>query len=90
MRPLHDTRALPDVLLDLAHRLGGQTSQVLPGKNYEEMLQMAVAPLARHPGSINAKTATNSGTKFKSRADGGAWRRVLRRKQRLSRVPSTR
>jgi menaquinone reductase, molybdopterin-binding-like subunit len=55
MRPLHDTRALPDVLLDVAHRLGGQTSQALPWKSYEEMLEAALAPLAHHPGSIKAK-----------------------------------
>jgi anaerobic selenocysteine-containing dehydrogenase len=71
MRPLHDTRALPDVLLDLAHRLGGQTSQALPGKNYEEMLQMAVAPLARHPGSINAKDGDEFWNKIQEQ--GGWW-----------------
>ena len=55
MRPIHDTRAMPDVLLDLAHRLGGRTSQALPWKSYEEMLQAALTPLSRHPGSISAK-----------------------------------
>jgi len=71
MRPLHDTRALPDVLLDLAHRLGGQTSQALPGKSYEEMLQMAVAPLAHHPGSINAKDGDEFWNKIQEQ--GGWW-----------------
>jgi anaerobic selenocysteine-containing dehydrogenase len=71
MRPLHDTRALPDVLLDLAHRLGGQTSQALPGKSYEEMLQMAVAPLAHHPGSINAKDGDEFWNKIQEK--GGWW-----------------
>jgi anaerobic selenocysteine-containing dehydrogenase len=71
MRPLHDTRALPDVLLDLAHRLGGQTSQALPGKSYEEMLQVAVAPLAHHPGSINAKDGDEFWNKVQEQ--GGWW-----------------
>ncbi|MGB8325040.1 MAG: molybdopterin-dependent oxidoreductase, partial [Candidatus Acidiferrum sp.] len=55
MRPLHDTRAWPDVLLDVAHRLGGQTSQTLPWKRYEEMLKSTLAPLAHQAGSIQAK-----------------------------------
>ena len=55
MRPIHDTRAMPDVLLDLAHRLGGRTSQALPWKSYEEMLQAAITPLSHHPGSVSAK-----------------------------------
>jgi anaerobic selenocysteine-containing dehydrogenase len=71
MRPLHDTRALPDVLLDLAHRLGGQTSQALPGKSYEEMLQLAVAALAHHPGSINAKDGDEFWNKIQEQ--GGWW-----------------
>jgi anaerobic selenocysteine-containing dehydrogenase len=71
MSPLHDTRALPDVLLDLAHRLGGRTSQALPWKNYEEMLQAALTPLARHPSSISAK----GGDEFwkKVQEQGGWW-----------------
>jgi len=55
MLPLHDTRAMPDVLLDLAQRLGGRTSQALPWKSYEEMLQATLAPLRRLPGSISAR-----------------------------------
>jgi anaerobic selenocysteine-containing dehydrogenase len=71
MLPLHDTRALPDVLLDLAHRLGGRASQALPWKSYDEMLQASVAPLARHPGSINVK----GGDEFwkKIQEQGGWW-----------------
>jgi anaerobic selenocysteine-containing dehydrogenase len=71
MRPLHDTRALPDVLLDLAHRLGGRTSQVLPWKSYEEMLHTTLAPLAHHPGSINAKDDDEFWNKIQEQ--GGWW-----------------
>jgi anaerobic selenocysteine-containing dehydrogenase len=71
MRPLHDTRALPDVLLDLAHRLGGRTSQALPWKSYEEMLQAALTPLSRHPGSISAKD--NDEFWKKVQEQGGWW-----------------
>src|SRR5450755_3142437 len=71
IRPLHDTRALPDVLLDLAHRLGGRLSEVLPWKSYEEMLQALLAPLAHHPSSINAKDAGEFWNKIQEQ--GGWW-----------------
>jgi anaerobic selenocysteine-containing dehydrogenase len=71
MHPLHNTRALPDVLLDLAHRLGGRTNQALPWKSYEEMLQAALAPLAHHPGSISAKDADEFWKKVQEQ--GGWW-----------------
>ena len=72
MRPLHDTRALPDVLIDLGHRLGGKMSQVLPWKSYEEMLQAVLAPLAHLPGSINAKDGDEFWSKIQEQ--GGWWR----------------
>jgi menaquinone reductase, molybdopterin-binding-like subunit len=71
MRPLHDTRALPDVLLDLAHRLGGRTRQALPWNSYEEMLQAALAPLAHHPGSVSAKDSDEFWKKVQEQ--GGWW-----------------
>ncbi len=70
MRPLHDTRALPEVLLDVAHRLGGQMSQALPWKSYEEMLKSTLAPLAHQPGSIKAKDSEEFWTKIQEQ---GVW-----------------
>ena len=71
MRPLHDTRALPDVLLDLAHRMGGHASEALPWKSYEQMLQATLSPLAHHPGSISAKDNGESWNKIQEQ--GGWW-----------------
>ncbi len=71
MRPLHDTRALPDVLLELAHRIGGPMNQVLPWKTYEEMLQATLTPLANRPGSINAKDGDEFWNKLQEQ--GGWW-----------------
>src|SRR5271166_298894 len=71
MRPLHDTRGLPDVLLDLAHRIGGQTSEAMPWKSYEEMLQASLAPLAHQPGSIKAKDSGEFWNKIQEQ--GGWW-----------------
>jgi len=39
MRPLYDTRAMPDVVLEIASRLGGEVRQALPWKTFEEMLE---------------------------------------------------
>jgi anaerobic selenocysteine-containing dehydrogenase len=71
MKPLHNTRAMPDVLLDVAHRLGGRANKVLPWKTYEEMLQSAYAPLRRVPGSVTAATDDEFWSKVKEQ--GGWW-----------------
>ena len=45
--PLHDTRAMPDVLLAIAHQVGGTVAKALPAENFEQMLQKAIAPLQK-------------------------------------------
>jgi len=54
VRPLHSTRAMADVLLDVAHQLGGETAQALPWKNSEEMLHSAYAGLRNQKRSVEA------------------------------------
>src|SRR6202789_1150477 len=54
--PLHDTRAMPDVLLGLAHQLGGNVAQALSWPTYDAMLRAAFVPLRTRAGSIDAKT----------------------------------
>lgn len=80
MLPLHETRALPDVLLDVAHQLGGRASKGLPWKSYEEMLQATFTPLRHFPGSITADTDEEFWKKLKEQ--GGWWsnNRVASRK----------
>lgn len=71
LQPLHDTRATPDVLLDLAHRLGGPPARTLPWKTYEEMLAAAYTPLRHSPGSVTAAAEDEFWTKMK--LQGGWW-----------------
>ena len=71
MNPLHHTRAMPDVLLDVAHQLGGEAGKALPWKTYQEMLQAAFDPLRSHPGSVSAKTADDFWSEVQ--AKGGWW-----------------
>ncbi len=71
MRPLQNTRAMPDVLLDVAHQLGEDLNKALPWKTYEEMLRSTYVKLSAQPGSI----AANSADEFWKRAQeqGGWW-----------------
>ena len=71
MRPLHDTRAMPDVLLDLAAHLGGKISQVLPWKTYDKMLQAKLTKLRNSHGSISASSDDEF---WKKLAEEGQWR----------------
>ena len=54
--PLHNTRPMPDVLLDLAHQLGGGVAKALPWATFDAMLRAAFVPLRTRAGSIEAKT----------------------------------
>ncbi len=71
MPPLHETRSLPDVLLDVARHLGGKASKGLPWKSYEEMLQATFTPLRHSLGSIAADTDEEFWGKLKEQ--GGWW-----------------
>jgi anaerobic selenocysteine-containing dehydrogenase len=54
--PLRDTRSMPDVLLGVAHQLGGEVAKALPAATYDAMLRAAYVPLRTRAGSVDAKT----------------------------------
>jgi anaerobic selenocysteine-containing dehydrogenase len=54
--PLHDTRSMPDVLLGVAHQLGGEIAKALPAATFDVMLRAAYVPLRTRAGSVDAKT----------------------------------
>jgi anaerobic selenocysteine-containing dehydrogenase len=66
MYPLHNTRAMPDVLLDVAHQLGGSISTSLPWKTYDEMLKASFGELEKN---VNAKP----GDIWKKAQEDGWW-----------------
>lgn len=74
MHPLHDTRSMPDVLLDVAHQLGGNMASSLPAKSYEEMLRAAFDSVNKSQG-LNGSSAAVSSDDFwsKVQAQGGWW-----------------
>jgi anaerobic selenocysteine-containing dehydrogenase len=69
--PLHDTRAMPDVLLGLAHQFGGDVAKALPFTTFDAMLRAAFVPLRTRGGSINAKTDDEFWDA--AQAQGGWW-----------------
>jgi anaerobic selenocysteine-containing dehydrogenase len=70
MLPLHDTRSMPDVLLDLTHQLGGDTTKMLPWKTYDEAIQADFAALYKEKGAKDAKTADDF---WQQAQDRGGW-----------------
>jgi menaquinone reductase, molybdopterin-binding-like subunit len=70
MRPLHQTRAMPDVLLQVAARLARPLNPPLPWKTFDEMLMAAFSALP--PASASADTWTTA------QAQGGWWGEVGR------------
>ncbi len=54
--PLHNTRPMPDVLLGLVQKLGGDTAKALPYSTFDAMLRAELVPLRTHSGSIDKKT----------------------------------
>ena len=70
MRPLHDTRAMPDVLLDIAHQLGDEVAAALPWKTYDEMLRATFDALREQSGSVAATTPEDF---WKQVQEQGGW-----------------
>jgi anaerobic selenocysteine-containing dehydrogenase len=70
--PLHATRAMPDVLLEISHQLGGDLAKALPYKNSEEMLKSAYSDLQKFGGSVTgAESAVDFWSKLQEQ--GGWW-----------------
>jgi anaerobic selenocysteine-containing dehydrogenase len=71
MNPLHNTRAMPDVLLEVAQQLGGDLAKALPWKNYEAALKESFGTLQKQKGSIDSTDADDFWKK--AQAQGGWW-----------------
>jgi anaerobic selenocysteine-containing dehydrogenase len=70
VHPLHNTRAMPDVLLEVADRVGGPAAAALPWKSYDAMLRAAYVPLRPHSGAA-AQSEDDFWTKIITQ--GGWW-----------------
>lgn len=66
LRPLHETRAMPDVLIDVAHQMGGSLAAALPWKTYDEMLAAQFAAIEKSAG-------VKPGDIWKKAQEDGVW-----------------
>ncbi len=75
MHALHNTRQMPDILLDVAHQLGGDFAKSLPWKTYGEMLKARFESLRIAPGLSSAGAKPPSADDFwsKVQSQGGWW-----------------
>jgi menaquinone reductase, molybdopterin-binding-like subunit len=71
MAPLHNTRSMADVLLEVAQQLGGNFAKALPWKTYDEAVKAAFADLYKKSGTKSAKDADEFWSK--AQAQGGWW-----------------
>src|SRR4029453_4256426 len=80
MRPLHATRATPDVLLDVTRRLQRQPSPAIPWQQFEELLRERFAALPVAADVADPWTAAQErggwwpATSAREAADGGTRR----------------
>ncbi|MGQ9554850.1 MAG: molybdopterin-containing oxidoreductase family protein [Anaerolineae bacterium] len=71
VEPLYDTRALDDVLIQLAHQVGGQPAASFPWTDYLELLRFRIGGLMDSGrGSINTATADDFWSELAAR---GVW-----------------
>ncbi|HWW86350.1 MAG TPA: molybdopterin dinucleotide binding domain-containing protein, partial [Vicinamibacterales bacterium] len=75
MHPLHQTRAMPDVLLDVAGRLKTPLNPPLPWKTFDEMLKASFADLPAPPpsGSGSASSSASADAWSAAQKQGGWW-----------------
>ena len=84
--PLHDTRSMPDVLLGVAHQLGGEVGKALPWPTFDAMLRAAFVPLRTRGGSIEATTDDDFWDA--AQTQGGWWEKPGASSSTASAVPS--
>jgi menaquinone reductase, molybdopterin-binding-like subunit len=73
MQPLHNTRSMPDVLLEVAQHLGGAAAKALPWKTYEDALKTSVASHYQKATGFSVTAADGDDFWSKSTAAGGWW-----------------
>ena len=71
VRPLYDTRSMPDVLLQVGQRLGDDMAAALPWETYEDALQDAWAGL--HDTQRGSVVETTAGRFWRSALESGGW-----------------
>lgn len=71
MRPLHNTRPMPDVLLQIAHQLSGKVGAALKWESFEELLRESFRAHRQQPGTSAAGDQQDIWQK--AQQQGGWW-----------------
>jgi anaerobic selenocysteine-containing dehydrogenase len=74
MKPLHQTRLMPDVLLEVGRGLGKPLNPALPWQTYEEMLKATIGSMPALPRAAGSEEAADVWTT--AQQQGGVWREV--------------
>ena len=85
LRPLHNTKAMPDVLLTIAHRIGEDVSNALPWRTFEEMLKARSEELR---GQFESAAILDGGTFWKKVQEQGGWWSPGEKSPAVPRAPS--
>lgn len=72
LKPLYDTRATGDVLIQLAEIMGGRVTESLPWKNYEELLKERALNLFEAEGGLTSHDSSRPAW------EPSAYRKVLK------------
>lgn len=79
VEPVHDTRNPADVLLDIAHRLGGMAAQSLPYKDYRDLIGQRLAPLDLDAAKLAENGVWSELVYFNAEPGSRAWAQVVGR-----------
>ena len=74
MKPLHQTRSMPDVLLEVGRGLGKPLNPALPWQTYEEMLKTTIGSIPAPARAAGAEEAPDVWTT--AQQQGGVFREV--------------
>ncbi len=73
VRPLHNTRALPDVLLTIAHEISEELSAALPWSNFEEMLRQVYGEIKEFHNPAASQDENQADAIWKRMLEQGGW-----------------
>ena len=81
MSPLHDTRSMPDVLLQISHLLSDDAGEITSPDSFEEILRTSVASL---PKTQSDAEKDRNGLWSEVLVQGGWWGETVKRTPQLS------
>ncbi len=79
VQPVHDTRNPADVIIDLAHRIGGACAQALPWNNFQELIKDRLSAIDMDWEKFVANGNWSELVYFNAQPGSPAWTQVVGR-----------